>query len=378
MNFYSVQAYSYFCGQSVDKFNIDGHKMQYHLERTAQWLRAKTINEKLNVFPIYLEISPVGHCNHRCTFCAVDYIGYKPRSLQTELLKERISEMASAGVRSIMFAGEGEPLLHNQLPELINHTKQQGIDVAVTTNGTQLSQAFIEKCMHSITWLKISVNGGTMETYAKIHQTKEADFDKVWNNLATACLYRELNGIKCTIGIQSVLLPDNINTVEDLVVDAKHCGLDYVVIKPYSQHHKSITTLYKDIKYGNALNMAAELAKHNTESFEVVTRYISMQNHDSDERGYSKCYSTPFLWAYIMATGDVYGCSAYLLDKRFCYGNINEKSFVDIWTGEQRKTAIDFVENSLDITECRKNCRMDKVNRYLWDIKNPQPHENFI
>ena len=362
----------------MDKFAIDGHKMQYHTERTAQWLSAKTPEEKLNVFPIYIEISPVGHCNHRCTFCAVDYIGYKARSIELPILKQLLKDMAKCGVKSVMFAGEGEPLLHKQLAEAILYAKEVGLDIAITTNGTMLTQEFVEKCLHAITWIKISINGGTREVYAKIHQTKEADFDRVWNNLASTTLYRELSGAKCTIGIQSVLLPDNINTVEDMVLDAKHCGLDYVVVKPYSQHNKSITILYKDIKYGNAVNMALELAKHSDEKFEVVTRYISMQQHDSPDRGYSKCYSTPFLWCYLMANGDLYGCSAYLLDERFKYGNINEQSFKDVWTSGARRQAIDFVENSLNIDECRKNCRMDKVNRYLWDIKNPQPHENFI
>ena len=364
--------------KKLDKYSIDGHKMQYHTDRTQQWLNAKTIEDKLNVFPIYIEVSPVGYCNHRCTFCAVDYIGYKPNILSVEILKKCLSSMASKGVCSVMFAGEGEPLLHKQLPEIINFAKEVGLDVSITTNGTMLTEEFIDACLHNITWVKVSLNAGTRESYAKIHQTKETDFDKVWKHLAATCIYRDLHGIRTTIGIQLVLLPENISDVESMVLDAKLCGLNYVVIKPYSQHLKSITRLYEGIKYGNAENMAKELSKHNDKDFEVVTRYISMHNHDSTERGYSKCYSTPFLWAYIMATGDVYGCSAYLLDERFKYGNINEEDFTRIWNGDRRRSAIDFVESSLDITECRKNCRMDKVNRYLWDLKNPSLHANFI
>lgn len=363
----------------MDKYSIDGHKMQYHVERTAQWLNAKTEDEKLNVSPIYVEISPVGHCNHRCTFCAVDYIGYKYNIITLEKMRGVLDSLSEMGIRSVMFAGEGEPLLHKELAECINYAHETcKLDVSITTNGVMLTQEFIEKCLHNITWIKVSMNGGNREVYAKIHQTKETDFDTVWHNLASACVARDSNNLRTTIGVQSVLLPENINTIDEMVIDAKHCGLDYVVIKPYSQHLKSLTQLYKDIKYGDALQMAAELAKHNDESFEVVTRYISMEHHDSTDRGYSKCYSTPYLWAYIMATGDVYGCSAYLLDERFRYGNITNQSFESVWKGDLRKKAIHFVENDLDISECRKNCRMDKVNRYLWDIKNPNTHANFI
>ena len=362
----------------MDKYSLDGHKMQYHLDRTLQWLNAKTLEEKLNVYPIYVEISPVGFCNHRCTFCAVDYVGYVPNILNTDVLKTHIKEMAECGIRSIMFAGEGEPLLHKDLSTIINYTKEVGIDVGITTNGVLLTEDFLDSCLRSITWIKVSLNAGDKETYSKIHQTKPEDFNKVWNNLAVACVKRDFGEFNTTIGIQLVLLPENIAGVETAVLDAKHCGLDYLVIKPYSQHLKSITHLYEGIKYGDATNMALELAKHNDKDFEVVTRYISMQNHDSEERGYSTCYSTPFLWAYIMSTGDVYGCSAYLLDPQFRYGNIREAGFKTVWTGNARAKSINFMENSLDISKCRKNCRMNKINRYLWDIKNPNPHKNFI
>src|SRR3990167_6458018 len=99
----------------LDKYNIDGHKMDMHPERVAQWLGGN----KREVYPIYVEISPVGHCNHRCTFCAVDYIGYKSRSLDVIKLKQALLEMGIKGVKSIMFAGEGEPLLHKNIGEII-------------------------------------------------------------------------------------------------------------------------------------------------------------------------------------------------------------------------------------------------------------------
>ena len=83
-------------------------------------------------------------------------------------------------------------------------------------------------------------------------------------------------------------------------------------------------------------------------------------------------------WTYIDAGGDVWGCSIYLGNQDFLYGNIYKNTFQEIWKGEKRKRSLEFVNEDLDICNCRVNCRMDEINRYLWELKNPPAHANFI
>jgi radical SAM protein with 4Fe4S-binding SPASM domain len=112
----------------------------------------------------------------------------------------------------------------------------------------------------------------------------------------------------------------------------------------------------------------------------VVFRENTMKKYNEhDGQRYTKCNATPFFWAYIMADGAVYGCSAYLLDKRFNYGSINDRNFQSIWEGPEREASFHFVRNKLNIQECRKNCRMDEVNRYLFKLRGGLvEHVNFI
>ena len=127
----------------MDEFRIDSHKLMYHVDRVNDWLSGG------NIYPIYMEVSPIGACNHRCTYCGLDYMEYQPRYLDPAILKARLTEMGSLGLKSIMYAGEGEPFLHKDITNIINHTKASGIDVAITSNGVLFTKKIIEAALAS-------------------------------------------------------------------------------------------------------------------------------------------------------------------------------------------------------------------------------------
>lgn len=366
----------------ADRYAIDGHKLMYHPRRVTQWLDAADDWERAKaVYPLYVEMSPVGACNHRCTFCAVDYIGYKSIRMDTRMLERRIPEMAALGVKSIMFAGEGEPLLHTDITEIVLFCRDAGIDVSFTTNATVMRDEFIARALPHIAWIKVSLNAGTPATYAKIHRTKASDFDRVVGNLKRAVAHKRRLGLTCTIGAQMLLLPENADEIETLACLCRdEIGLDYLVVKPYSQHLFSLTRDYEGMDYGAQLGLEQRLASLSTDRFNMVFRGHAMRKYRAEDgRGYQRCSATPFFWAYVMADGSVYGCSAYLLDERFAYGNLNTHSFQDIWQGDLRRRNFEYVRHDLDISECRRNCRMDEVNRYLADLGEQRvPHVNFI
>lgn len=364
-----------------DPLRIDSHKLIFHprwvagfLEKRDNWETAREIA------PLYVEISPIGACNHRCTFCAVDYIGYQTRFIAEDVMAKMLASMGETGVKSVMFAGEGEPLLYKQINEAVAAAKAAGIDVAFTTNGVPITPRFIDASLPLTSWIKVSLNAGTAATYAAIHRCKERDFEHVFDNLKACTAAKREKSLGCTIGAQAILLPENAHEMTVLAERCRDAGLDYLVVKPYSQHNFSITHQYEGIDYAPYEKLERELAAVSGDGFQVVFRGQTMRKYkEAMHDRYPKCLATPFAWGYVMADGSVYSCSAYMNDPRFCLGNVKEQSFREIWHSEARRKNFDLVRNTLNIDECRRNCRMDEVNRYLDAmVRGTVEHVNFI
>jgi radical SAM protein with 4Fe4S-binding SPASM domain len=228
-----------------------------------------------------------------------------------------------------------------------------------------------------MSWIKVSINAGSPEVYASVHRTKPDDFYTVIANLKSAAGFIKDNNLSCTLGAQIVLIPENADGIESLAEQLKNAGVHYLVIKPYSQHLKSHTRRYEDTDYSSFLEMSERLKRFNDCNFNVIFRSNTIRKLHQDDRGYDRCLALPF-WSYIDSDGNVWACSAHIGDDRFLCGNIRTQTFQDIWSGEKRLGLLDYVAKELDPEMCRVNCRMDDINRYLWELAHPSGHVNFI
>lgn len=355
----------------MDNYRVDSHKMMYHPERLSLWLKGR------DIYPIYVEISVSGVCNHRCMFCALDYLKeYKTSFIETKTVKKFISSLAKKGVKSVLFSGEGEPLLHKDIIDIISHTKRNKIDTALTTNGVLLKENILTYILPELSWLRVSLNAGTRTTYAIVHRTNPGDFDTVLSNLEEAVRTKRKNKYNCVIGAQFLLLKQNLSEIKTIAVITRKIGLDYLIIKPYSQHPFSKNRLGLTLDYKNFLKLEQEMAQFSNDKFRVIFRSHAMQKL-TETKPYKRCLGMPFI-AHLACTGDLYGCSTFLGDKSFCYGNIYKQSFEQIWKGPKRKEISKRMNDNFNARGCRKACRLDEINRYLWELKNPPLHVNFI
>lgn len=347
---------------------MDSHKLIYHPEAVARWLKGE------NIYPLELEVSLTNACNHRCIFCAVDYTGYKPTMLNTDTLVSNLEELSEKGLKSIIYAGEGEPLLHKDAPDIINKTKSLGIDAAMSTNGVLLTSEVSKECLKSLTWIRFSTAGITDATYDKIQCGRPGDLQKVLANMEAAVRVKRDQGLKTTLGVQLLLLPDNKDEIIQMGKRLREIGVDYFTIKPFSQHPQSQHLLQVD--YKEMLELEPQIKELETEDFKIYFRAHSMKKLEC-KRGYKHCWALPFM-VYVDARGNLWPCIVFMGKEELKYGNLNEESFVEIWEGRHRQEIVNYFMNMDLEINCREICRLDEMNRYLDELKHPGEHVNFI
>ncbi|OGU10234.1 MAG: hypothetical protein A2075_21515 [Geobacteraceae bacterium GWC2_58_44] len=360
---------------SNDRFAIDSHKLYWHLDRVSDWQKNRLIA------PIYLEISPVSYCNHHCIFCGLDFARNERVALDADVLMTRIEEMGRLGVKSIMFAGEGEPLLHPRLAEIAARASSCGIDVSVTTNGMSGNSAVWEKLLPSLTWIRFSIDAATAETYAAVHGVPTAGFERTIASLREAVrIKRELN-LPVTVGVQFLMIQQNLADIKEALTLYSEIGTDYLAFKPYSEHPQMLNKsgyMYSAELIDSIDEQVQAFMKSSAGKTAIIFRKAATEAYGDQLPRFSSCCALPF-WGYISSAGDFYTCSVFLNDERFKVGNVSDEEMTAILFGERRRSSLQYGKNGLTIGhECRVNCRMARANEFLNFLERTPDHVNFI
>ena len=360
----------------MEEYRLDSHKLIYHPYEVGNWLKQG------DIFPINAELGISGACNHRCIFCCVDYMGYKPDLLRAELLLPNMKEMHEKGLKSVVLAGNGEPLINPDAVEIINGTKSIGVDVAMSTNGVLFGKEVAQESMKSLTWMRFSTSAYSNERYQKIHGAKDGDIDKVFENIAYAAEWKKKNNLKTTIGVQLVLIPENIDEAYQLGLKARELGADYYSVKSFGYQPQSNSGLKTEFNrkefYEQQEELERQIASLNTENFKGLYRFNRMEKVKAGSKGrtYHECHALPF-YSFVDGSGDVWPCCTLMGNEGMLFGNLHEKSFVEIWESDQRKEVLERIRES-GLSQCSVDCRLDEMNRYLQELKYPNAHVNFI
>lgn len=109
--------------------------------------------------PLRMYFNVTNACNLTCRHC----VNSSGKPLQDELttaeMRALIDRLAELFVLEVKFAG-GEPLMRRDVPDLLEHAVERGLAVSLTTNGTVLSQALLERLDRiPLQFLTVSLEG---------------------------------------------------------------------------------------------------------------------------------------------------------------------------------------------------------------------------
>jgi MoaA/NifB/PqqE/SkfB family radical SAM enzyme len=106
--------------------------------------------------PILVHIIPNRRCNLACTYCNEFDDFSKPVPLDE--MKSRLDILAGMGTSVITISG-GEPLMHPEIDQIIQHIRRRGMIAGMITNGFLLDQKTIEKLNETgLEHLQISID----------------------------------------------------------------------------------------------------------------------------------------------------------------------------------------------------------------------------
>lgn len=286
--------------------------------------------------------------------------------MPTDRAIQLLDECKELGVRGIQYTGGGESTINKDHEAIYQHTLEIGLRAALVSNGDSWGSRLASEILPQFDWVRVSIDAGTPETYAKTRGIPMHRWDRVWGHVRQLAESIKASGSNTTLGIGFVVAPDSWMEIPECCRIAKQAGAKYVRLsaifspddeKPYTVIYPAITGLIQATKQ-----------KYDGDGFYIADNFgsriedLKLGNPDYKECGYMR-YTT-----YIGADQNVYVCCVYSYNSRGLMTSIKDKSFSEFWRSDERKK---FMED-FDARQCVR-CQFNERNKKLLYLKNSDP-----
>lgn len=304
--------------------------------------------------PSIVQIDLTDYCNNNCIACwcnspllSKERLNKPKDVLPANLVKNLITEISQMGTREIYFSGGGEPFMHPDILDIIEHAKRLGIICSINTNLTLVDEIIIQRLIDlGVEHLTVSIWAGTADIYKRLHSNKsERDFYYIRDMLL--CLnskkilypYVKIYNVICNINCHQIkqmvdlVLETKSDFVEFTVVDTIPDATDKLILS--ETQRECVLEQFKQIKERYPENENNQKPKFlNLEHFlrRISNLDARRTEYDSQFIDSIPCY-VGWLFTRIMPNGDVNPC---LKSHRFPVGNIHQQPFKEIWNSEKQ------------------------------------------
>ncbi len=296
---------------------------------------------------IYLEVT--NRCNLRCRTC-VQYLGMKesPRDLSAEEAR-LITDQLPALKRAVLH-GIGEPLLNQELPQIIRYLKHRAVYVLFNSNVLLLSPQWAGELIGSkLDELRVSLDAATELTYSRIRASE--NFSLAVRNIEALLHLREKSGASAPrVSAWMTGTRENVEDLPRLVELASEIGIDEVYLQRLvypvdgpghglADREQAITGPPEDIQ--KILQESMELSRRlgvPLNASGLIAPGESLRSKSRANAPWRQC-KRPQGVAYVTAWGNALPCCISPFSttdyESLKLGNVFEQSFEQVWNGEK-------------------------------------------
>lgn len=265
--------------------------------------------------PLTVVINITPRCNFKCGYCYGQYFKNKEKEFTTKELLKLIKDLAELGTRSITLGG-GEPLIRDDIGQIIKTIKNCGMECGMNTNGSLIPQKIKE--LKLIDLITVSLDGP--EKVNDLNRGKET-YKKAMTGIETALamgIKTHLNAVITKHNCQIKTIDWLINLAKEKKMQAEFNFLfQQAPDKNNSDNfmaenvalHKVIKHILEHKKTGAPILFSEQVYQIAANWNNYKQRITTGRNPNSE---HIKCYAGKFM-IFIDVDGKVYPC-AQLID----------------------------------------------------------------
>ena len=278
-----------------------------------------------NQFPYFVDWAITEKCNLHCRHCRGTFKG----DLSTKRAKELINEIAELHPGWVIVGG-GEPLLREDLFELLGLMQKSQLEVHLSTNGTLLNSHLIAQLKQKGIRVMISIDGATQTTYERIRVG--ASFEKVVQVAQQCAREGLLEAINFTI------MKTNYKEIPGIFELAASIGVPQITFIGLKPCHNYPSELLTADECSEAIKLACEARQKVGGEFFFDEPFFWAVVREYGLEAQAREVSTGILvpsttacifgeYLFIEPGGDVKPCTF----SPMALGNVREKSLPQIW-----------------------------------------------
>jgi len=279
--------------------------------------------------PIIVDFEITDKCSYNCFFCEADIPNKSGiQLLTTEECFLILDKLANAGVFYVFLTG-GEPFLRDDLPEIVKHCLDIGLDPCISTNGFYLPQSVVQKLYSvGLKHIQVSIHGpeGIHDSIVGIPNS----FHTVLNNL------KKLLSIGFSVEIACVGLRENFAFIPKLMEQVALMGVKHFRILRYVPGYRR--TMLEHIPprelVRETIPKIKEIAcKHEIDLMLNTCPGLSLSRPHIFEGIHPFNFMCPAgkVEFTILPNGDVYPCTFFRYKSEMFVGNILESDVPELW-----------------------------------------------